>query len=102
MDALRRSCDAYERHLASLLYDDLPVPDTSSPFIFIGPTHVIRDIVRLCLDAAAAALADVLSTGSSDRLADAAACAAARARTHLECRAVEEFSFDPDADPPRP
>ena len=100
VQALRRASDGYELHLANLLYDALPAPDTSSPFAFIGPTHIMRDIVRRSLDAAAAALAEALSNGSPDRLADAAVCAAAWARTHLECRAIEEFSFDPEADPP--
>jgi hypothetical protein len=99
VEALRRSSDGYELHLANLLYDALPAPETSSPFACIGPTHIMRDIVRSSLHAAAAALAEALSTGSSERLAAAAACAAAWTRTYLECRAIEEFSFDPDADP---
>jgi hypothetical protein len=101
VEALRRSSDAYELHLANLLHDALPTPDTSWPFTFTGPTHLVRDIVRSSLRIAAAALAEALCTRSSERLAHTSACAAAWARTELECRAVEEFSFDPAADPPR-
>jgi hypothetical protein len=102
IEALRRASDGYERHLANLLYDGLPAPDSSSRFAFIGPTHIMCDIVRSSLRAAASELAEALSTESSERLADAVVCAAAWARTHLECQAIEEFSFDPDADPLRP
>jgi hypothetical protein len=108
VQALRRSLSPeaadYELRIARLLCDALPSPDTSQPLVFIGPTHIVRNVVWSSLHAAAAALHDELSNGSSahGRLADAAACAAAWARTHLECQAVEEFSFDPCADPPRP
>jgi hypothetical protein len=101
VEALRRSSNGYELHLANWLCDGLPASDTPFPFTFIGPTHIVRDIVRLSLHAAAAALADALSIGSSERLADATVRAAAWTQTYLECRAIEEFSFDPGTDPPR-
>jgi hypothetical protein len=101
VEALRRSSNGYELHLANLLYDRLCASDTAFPFTFVGPTHMVRDIVLLSLHAAAAALAGALSTGSSERLADATVRAAAWSRTYLECRAIEEFSFNPGADPPR-
>jgi hypothetical protein len=102
VEALRRSSDGYELRLASLLHDGLPAPDISSPFTFIGPTHLVHDLVRSSLRASAEELAAALSAGALDRLADAVACAAAWARTRLECRAIEAFSFDPEADPPCP
>src|SRR5919107_5002244 len=60
VDALRRSCDGYELHLANLLYEALPAPDASSPFTFTGPTSMVREVVRSSLRAAAAALAEAL------------------------------------------
>jgi hypothetical protein len=100
VEALRRSSDGYERRLATLLHDGLPAPDIAVPFTFIGPTHLVHDVVRSSLQSSAEELAAALAAGASDQLADAAACAAAWARTHLECRAVDEFSFDPESDPP--
>src|SRR3954453_18276714 len=102
VEALRRTSNGYELDLANLLYDALPAPDATSRFAFIGPTHIMCEIVRLSLHDAAATLGEALSTGSSERLADAAVCAAAWARTHVDCQAIEDFSFDPDADPLRP
>jgi hypothetical protein len=102
VEALRRSSDGDELRLVSLLRDGLPAPDISTPFTFIGPTHLVHDVVQSSLRASAEQLAAALSAGSSDRLAHAVVCAAAWARTRLECRAIEAFSFDRDADPPRP
>src|SRR3954453_1306838 len=75
VEALRRSSDGYELHLASLLHAGLPAPHISSSFTFLGPTHLVHDVVRPGLQASAEELAAALSIGSSDQLADAVVCA---------------------------
>ncbi len=50
----------YELRLVGLLQDQLPPGHTLQPFAFIGPAHLIRDLVSSSMRAAAAALVDAL------------------------------------------
>lgn len=64
----------------------------ASAFVFIAPTGLALELVSACLRAAIADLGESASTGRLE-------AAAAWISTSLDCRAVEQFCFEPEVDP---
>jgi hypothetical protein len=95
----------YERHLAQLMRAGLDASDARAPFAFVGPTGMVLELVGACLAGVVAELGQRLAgeaaDGSQAALDRAMEATAAWLRTFAECRAVERFRFDPEADPGR-
>jgi hypothetical protein len=103
----RSNCVQYELHLIELLRARLPVGEVSEPFALAGPAEMIGRIARGALRGAVEALAERVRQPGRDRearaqLADDAAAAGAWVRTFIDVQAVEDFTFDPNADPREP
>jgi hypothetical protein len=95
-----------ELRLLTRLRDELPQRG-SEPFAFTGPAGLVLELVRACLEAAMSR-ADARLGLAEPRAPRAGACereleaAEAWISTALDCRAVEDFCFDPGADPRHP
>jgi hypothetical protein len=106
--AARLRAAQYELRLAELLRERLPPAGHSEPFVFVGPAGMIGGIARASARRAVEALAELVAAEPPrgrelrGRLAQAAEAATAWVRTFVEAQALEDFSFDPDADPDLP
>jgi hypothetical protein len=95
----------YELRLLRLMRARLPAASHQEPFVFIGPSGMVQDVVHGTMRNVAGALSELASGRVSDDpesragLRDTAAAAAAWVDTFLECQAVVGFKFDPHADP---
>jgi hypothetical protein len=94
-----------ELRLLELLQARLPAGGVDGPFELVGPADMVTRLARECVGIAAERLADLVGADSErgpktrERLIAAATAAAAWVRTFVDCQAVEDFSFDPWADP---
>jgi hypothetical protein len=92
-----------ELRLLARLRAEMPV-FAPEPFTFTGPAGLVLELVGACL-AAAVTCADARLGEGRPGAPWAAACereleaAAAWIATALDCRAVEEFCFEPGVDP---
>jgi hypothetical protein len=92
----------YELRLLRRLRAQLPPAGHAGPFTLVGPAVMVGEVVRGTLRNVAAALAELAQArpaADPEPLRATAAAAAAWTRTCLDCRAVEAFSFDPEAEP---
>jgi hypothetical protein len=90
----------YELRLVRLMRAQLPAADHDGPVVFVGPADLVRELVGGTLRHLVDELGDIVDARSSG-LIHTAQAAAAWARTFIDCRALEAFSFDPAADPVR-
>lgn len=98
----------YELRLAERLREALPRRGHVGPFALVGPAGMAFELVRSCARDATMALALLLGAplagddAATAELERTAAAAAAWTATLLDCRTVEAFRFDPDANPGPP
>jgi hypothetical protein len=93
-----------ELRLLARLRDGMP-PLASEPYALTGPAGLVLELVGACLESAvrhadarlAAGESCAPGAGTCERELEAAAAWIA---TALDCRAVEDFCFEPDVDPP--
>jgi hypothetical protein len=74
------------------------------PFVFVGPAGLVLELVGACLAAAVTSVHARLAAGDPGALSAAGwerelEAAAAWIATALDCRAVEDYSFEPGVDP---
>ena len=104
----RRDLEAldYRLRLLRMMRAQLPGIHTTDTTTLVGPTAMVLEVVEGAMGSAVDALSAWVNRTTSepmtlDELVGAADAARAWVDTYVECRAVERFRFDPDADPPR-
>ena len=94
--------DEVEHRLACVrgMRAQLPRSDEAAPVVLVGPADLVLETARGAARNAADELAEALRRSADDPEAvrERAAVALAWVDTWMDCRAVESFSFEPEAD----
>jgi hypothetical protein len=94
--------DEVEHRLACLrgMRAQLPRSDEAAPVVLVGPADLVIETARGAARNAADELAEALRRSADDleAIRERAAIALAWVDTWMDCRAVEGFSFEPDAE----
>jgi hypothetical protein len=99
-ERLPSAADEHERHELDHTLCLLRGMRTNEP-VLIGPAGLVLDLVQACFAEAIDTLARHLQHGAEPlaRLDQHTRAAAAWIKTLSDCRAVEGYTFEPDADP---
>jgi hypothetical protein len=92
----------YRLKLLRMMRAGIPAIGYAGPVVLVGPSALVLDVVQEATRSAADAVCAAAHEDHCDvtRLREVADAARAWADTRFECRSVERFRFDPDADPP--
>ncbi len=95
----------YELRLLRKMRAQLPAPDPAESVVLVGPSELMRELVRGALRRVVDALSDYVDANrpseheTRTRLVATARAAYAWAQTWSDCEELELFRFDPPADP---